>query len=171
MNNPIIKNTPQPGAAALIPNAPHGRDTGDSVHSLPRAAFGATAMATPGSPPPPQTPGQAGKEAPPPGEPPAPDPDETLRLANRRLLEAVVRQQAAEAGISARGAVAALQLCSFAPCLVNGAPDEALVQGRLAAFAADWPEFAPTPAPPPFAAGTGTAPLRTDTLKSVLGVL
>lgn len=96
---------------------------------------------------------------------------DTLRLANQRLLEAMVMQQAQDAGLSARGAAAALQMCSFDECMEGGAPSENRVKNRLQGFAASWPEFAVCAPPAPFAAGTGSGSIQQDVLKNALGVL
>ena len=150
-------------------------DTGDSVNSS--KVFGAAEGAVVAAPAP--VPG-----APEPGEAdPAADGGhsgrmaqlaearDTLRLANQRLLEAMVMQQAQDAGLSARGAAAALRMCSFDECLDGGAPSEGRVKSRLQGFAASWPEFAVCAPPAPFAAGTGSGSIQQDVLKNALGVL
>ena len=95
----------------------------------------------------------------------------TLDEANRRLLAAMVAQQAPAARLSPRGAEAALRLWDFQPLLEQGAPKEEDVRQRLEQFAQSWPEFSAAPGTAPFAAGTGSDAISHDALKNALGVL
>lgn len=64
-----------------------------------------------------------------------------IQKATERMLSGTVRELAADLGITAKGARAALRLANFGDCIKDDEVDEASVKDILEDFAKEYPEF------------------------------
>lgn len=68
---------------------------------------------------------------------------ELLQKANKRLLTGTIKSLAADVGLTAKGAKAALKLADFSECIKDDEVDEESVKDILEDFVKEYPEFKP----------------------------